>query len=438
MFSELGLHERLLKALQQQKIVKPTAVQRQAIPSAIKGKDLLVSSETGSGKTAAYVLPILQRFLSSKGPPEGTRALILAPTRELARQIMKSCEALSAFTQVKCALISGGEDYKYQRAVLRKDPEILIATPGRLKEHIEQGATLFDNLEILVLDEADRMLEMGFQDDVTAIVDECNPKRQSLLLSATLDQPGIKEMASVYLNDPELIQIRSASSEQSTIVQQIILADDIKHKERLLLWLVENQPFTKLLVFSNTKAQANRLRGILRGKKQRAATLHSEMKQAERTSTMAAFRTGSINVLVATDVASRGLDVGEIDLVINFDLSRNTDDHVHRIGRTGRAGKAGLAISFVTAKDWNHKASIERFYQTQFEHRTIKALVGAYKGPKKLKSSGKAAGSKKAKLKQKAASKTGKKIAPKARASSTAKKTTLIDGFAPIKKKKPK
>ena len=437
MFSELGLHERLLKALQQQKITKPTEVQRQAIPSAIEGKDLLVSSETGSGKTAAYVLPILQRFLSSKGPSEGTRALILAPTRELARQIMKNCEALSAFTHTKCALISGGEEYKYQRAVLRKDPEILIATPGRLKEHIEQGSTLLTNLEILVLDEADRMLEMGFQDDVTAIVDQCNPERQTLMLSATLDQFGIKEMASVYLTNPELIQIRSQSSEQSTIEQQVILADDIKHKERLLLWLVENQPFTKLLVFSNTKAQANRLRGILRGKKQRAAALHSEMKQAERTSTMTAFRNGSINVLVATDVASRGLDVGDIDLVINFDLSRNTDDHVHRIGRTGRAGKAGLAISFVAPKDWNHKASLERFYQTTFEQRTIKALVGAYKGPKKLKSSGKAAGSKKAKQKQKAALKTAKKPSSKTRSSGAVKKPVLIDGFAPIKKKKP-
>ena len=205
-----------------------------------------------------------------------------------------------------------------------------------------------------------------------------------------------------------------------------------------MLWLVENQPFKKLLVFSNTKAQANRLRGILRGKKQRAAALHSEMKQSERTSTMSAFRNGSINVLVATDVASRGLDVGDIDLVINFDLSRNSDDHVHRIGRTGRAGKEGLAISFVTPKDWNHKVTLERFYQTKFEQRTIKALVGAYKGPKKLKSSGKAAGSKKAKLKAKAVAKANKKSPAKAKKMAKAKKPVLIDGFAPMKKKKPK
>ena len=438
MFSDLGLHERLLKALQQQRIEKPTDVQLEAIPAAIAGEDLLVSSETGSGKTAAYLLPVLQQILTEQGPKEGTRALILAPTRELARQILKSAEALSRFTQVKCALISGGEDYKYQRAVFRKDPEIIIATPGRLKEHLEQGTPLFDHLEVLVLDEADRMLEMGFQEDVSAIIDQCNAERQSLLLSATLDQPGIKEMAAQLLSDPKTIQIGSDRPEQSTISQQVILADDIKHKERLLLWLVENQPFKKLLVFSNTKAQANRLRGILRGKKQRAAALHSEMKQSERTSTMSAFRNGSINVLVATDVASRGLDVGDIDLVINFDLSRNSDDHVHRIGRTGRAGKEGLAISFVTPKDWNHKVTLERFYQTKFEQRTIKALVGAYKGPKKLKSSGKAAGSKKAKLKAKAVAKANKKSPAKAKKMAKAKKPVLIDGFAPMKKKKPK
>ncbi|WP_026244584.1 DEAD/DEAH box helicase [Dasania marina] len=433
MFSAMPLNERLLRALHELNIKTPTAVQQQAIPAALAGKDLRVSAATGTGKTIAFLLPVLQPMFEGKATiAEGSRCVILAPTRELAKQIFKTCKSLCRFSYLKTALIIGGEEFKYQQALLRKDPEIIIATPGRLLEHLQKGSALLSQLEFLVLDEADKMLELGFLDDVTAIAGHSNTQRQTLMFSATLERRGIAELSAGILNEPETIQVDTHRQQHKNIRQQVILADDYEHKKNLLDWLLSNETFGKALVFTNTKTDSNRVRGFLRGKKYRAASINSDMSQEDRSTTMTSFRSGATQILVATDVASRGIDINDIDLVINFDMARNGDDYIHRIGRTGRVEQKGLAISFITAKEWNLMAAIERYVTVSFEKRTIKPLLGKYKGPKKLKSSGKAASTTK-RSKVKAAEPKKKKKKTGARPSRPVK---ALDGFAPIKKKK--
>ncbi len=397
MFADLQLDQRLLKSVDKLGFETPTPVQLQAIPLALQGRDLLVNAATGSGKTAAFLLPILQRMITEKGERAGTRALVLAPTRELARQIGKECEKLASYCGIKVGVITGGQEFKMQRALLRRDPEIIIATPGRTLELVKEGSTLFSALEFLVLDEADRLFEMGFSEDVLAIIATCNEARQTMLLSATLPA-GVRRLLQV-LRAPVRVQINSAREQHEAIKQQFILADDDKHKEKLLLWLLENETFERALVFCNTRDQATHLCGVMRYRDQRAGYLHGEVKQDVRNSTITGFREGKIKVLIASDVASRGLDVKGIDLVINFDMARKGDDYVHRIGRTGRAGEQGLAVALIGPTEWNLKASIERYLNVQLESRKVKELPSTYKGPKKLKSSGKAASTSKRKKK---------------------------------------
>lgn len=397
MFAELLLDQRLLKSVDKMGFEKPTPVQQQAIPLALEGRDLLVSAATGSGKTAAFLLPILQGMIKNPPPKEGTRALVIVPTRELARQIGKECEKLASYCGIKVGVITGGQEFKVQRALLRRDPEILIGTPGRMLELVKEGSTLFTNLEYLVLDEADRLFEMGFDEDVLAIIAQCNEARQTMLLSATLPG-GVRRLMQV-LNNPARVMVNDGREEHSSIRQQYVLADDDKHKEKLLLWLLENETFERALVFANTRDMATHLSGVMRYRGQRAGYLHGEVKQDVRNSTTTAFRDGKIKVLIASDVASRGLDVKGIDLVINFDMARKGDDYVHRIGRTGRAGETGLAVALIAPNEWNLKASIERYLNIKMEARKVKEFPGHYKGPKKVKASGKAASSNKRKKK---------------------------------------
>ena len=397
MFAELLLDQRLLKSVDKMGFEKPTPVQQQAIPLALEGRDLLVSAATGSGKTAAFLLPILQGMIKNPPPKEGTRALVIVPTRELARQIGKECEKLASYCGIKVGVVTGGQEFKVQRALLRRDPEILIGTPGRMLELVREGSTLFTNLEYLVLDEADRLFEMGFDEDVLAIIAQCNEARQTMLLSATLPG-GVRRLMQV-LNNPARVMVNDGREEHSSIRQQYVLADDDKHKEKLLLWLLENETFERALVFANTRDMATHLSGVMRYRGQRAGYLHGEVKQDVRNSTTTAFRDGKIKVLIASDVASRGLDVKGIDLVINFDMARKGDDYVHRIGRTGRAGETGLAVALIAPNEWNLKASIERYLNIKMEARKVKEFPGHYKGPKKVKASGKAATSNKRKKK---------------------------------------
>lgn len=393
-FHELIADSQLRKAIDSQGYDQPTPVQRKAIPEILAGKSLLVSSKTGSGKTAAFLLPSLQKILTDTAVnPASTRILILTPTRELARQIVKNAEQLLRFTHIKVAMICGGEELKYQKAVLRKNPEVIVATPGRMAEHIAHKSTEFSGLEFLVLDEADRMLEMGLNEDVLTIAATCRAERQTLLFSATMEQKGLRHLIKeVMLGEAEQIDVEEVAN---VIRQKMVLADDVKHKEKLLIALLAQTPFEKVVVFTNTKIKAAQLDGLLRYNKYRVSALHGDIAQDQRKISLDLFRQGKTQVLVATDVAARGLDIAGVDLIVNFDMAHSGDEYVHRIGRTGRADSEGTAISFVSSGDWNLTKNIERYLNIEFEEIKFAGVVTRYQGPHKIKSSGKAAGSKK-------------------------------------------
>jgi superfamily II DNA/RNA helicase len=390
-FSDFDLPSELIRALDKLGLTQPTPVQVQAIPPAMAGRDLLVSAATGSGKTAAFLLPMLQRFFDQ--PPRvrdgGTRGLILAPTRELAQQIAEQFLRLGSYTRLTVGVITGGESSSHQIGTLRKNPHVLVATPGRLLEHMGKGEVELTDLEMLVLDEADRMLDMGFAEDVLKILGQCSTERQSILLSATLNHRGLKPLTEQILRDPEIVSADPARALPEVIRQQIVLTDDIPHKQAVTTWLLEHETFEKALVFTNTREGAAQLGDILRAKGVRAGVLHGELEQRERNRVTGLLRNGQINVLIATDLAARGLDVPGIQLVINFDTARSGDDHLHRTGRTGRAGEQGVAISLVSHNDWNNIGSIERYLRLNFERRVIKGLEAKFQGPKKQKKSAK-------------------------------------------------
>lgn len=440
MFTELALHERLLKALAELSFDKPTTVQSAAIPPAIAGEDLYIIAQTGSGKTAAYVLPMLHRLMNDDSQPLAPRALILSPTRELAQQIHKDIQALARFTFLKAELVVGGEGFQVQAARLRKNPDIVVATPGRALEQLKASGLELSSVQTLVIDEADRMLDMGFSEDVLAIANACPEERQTMLFSATTGSAGLKHIIKQVLREPRWLELDSARDDTPAIRQQAIPVDDNAHREALLKWLLLNECAGKAIVFTNTRAMADRLGGVLRAVKGlRVHVLHGEKDQKDRKQAIERFKEGGNGVLVATDVAARGLDISELDLVINFDMPRSGDDYLHRVGRTGRAGAEGVAISLVSAHEWNLMSSIERYLRRQFQRRIIKELAGSFKGPKKVKASGKPVGPKKKKDDKKKI-KRPKKTKPATTHRPTATSGQLIpgssDGMAPPKRRK--
>jgi ATP-dependent RNA helicase SrmB len=454
LLTDLQLNPKLFKALDKLGFVEATEVQAQAIPAALAGKDLMVSAKTGSGKTAAFVLPVLNKLLASNPPKTSTRALILLPTRELALQTQKMFEKLASFTPIKCGLVIGGEAFKHQVASIRKNPEVMIATPGRLVEHLEKGNLDFKDLEVLILDEADRMLDMGFAEDMNAIAAACNPNRQNLLFSATLSHQGFSHIKAI-LRRPESIVTDSHRQAHSQIQQQFVFADDAKHKERLITALVKEESASRVFVFCNTREQCQQLGSTLQNQGLKIGHIHGEIAQSIRKQVMSRFRDGKITILVATDVAARGLDIQDVELVINYTVAHSGDDHVHRVGRTGRAGSAGKAITLVSSLEFNQMSSIERYLKIRFEPRQVKGLEATYRGPKKLKKSGKAAGVKKSAKKKVAANAKKTPVKPakqkhlKRKAApprpATAKpanvnstdgsKKTIEEGFRPLRKR---
>nr|WP_040263968.1 DEAD/DEAH box helicase [Pseudomonas massiliensis] len=443
MFSQFALHERLLKAVAELNFVEPTPVQVAAIPPALEGHDLRVTAQTGSGKTAAFVLPLLNRLIGPAKPRVDIRAIILLPTRELAQQTLKEVERFSRYTFIKAGLITGGEDFKVQAAMLRKVPDILIGTPGRLLEHLNAGNLDLAQVEVVVLDEADRMLDMGFAEDVNRLCDLCPGQRQTLLFSATTGGAGLREMIAKVLKAPRHLMVNNVSDLSEATRQQIITADHNAHKESILQWLLANETYRKAIVFTNTRSMADRVYGHLVAKDFKVFVLHGEKDQKDRKLAIERLKQGSAKILVATDVAARGLDVEGLDLVVNFDMPRSGDEYVHRVGRTGRAGSEGLAISLICHGDWNLMSSIERYLKQQFERRVIKEVKGTYQGPKKVKASGKAVGVKKKKT-DKDKKTTGKSAAPKRApagrkpAAKPAESSGLAsqDGLAPLRKRK--
>lgn len=435
MFDDLIKHPRILVGLEQQSLVEPTNIQRECIPPILNGKDVLACAETGSGKTLAFGLPIMQKLLEVDARGSATRALILSPTRELAYQIYKVFKSFCDLSDLNAGLLTGGDDFKYQAAVLRKNPEIIVATPGRLVDHLKRDSCDLSDLEFLVLDEADRMLDMGFAEDMAVISKACSDQHQTLMFSATLKHKGVEKIAANLLVSPISITTQSIREQHNLITQQQLLADDVAHKERLLFWLLANETFDKAIIFCNKRIEAERLQFEVRRHREGIALLHGEMTQDERRFTIEQFRNGQRQVLIATDVAARGLDIDGVDLVVNFDMARKGDDYVHRIGRTGRAGNSGKSISLIMPNEWNLKASIERYLQVRFENRVIKALQGNYKGPRKLKSSGKAASL----GKRKKSSTGGRGNRAESRRSAARRRGNLMDsqGMAPIRKRNP-
>ena len=442
MFEELTLDRRLQLGLDAMGLEEATEVQRAVVPAALAGKDLRVSAETGSGKTLAYLIPLVQKILSQKaGAEAGTLALILVPTRELARQVLKHALPLLEKSPLTAQAITGGADFKFQKSLFRRNPEIIIATPGRLLEHCEKGSADLNSLQTLVLDEADRMLDMGFREDVLKIAGYCADQRQVLMLSATLKHKGLGAVAKSLLRKPEKIAVGQVRQPHSSIFHQLILADSQQHKDKLLIALLQLGGFRRALVFGNKRSTAVRLAGLLRYHKLRCACLHGELSTEERKQVVHQFSDDKIDIVCASDVAARGLDVKDIDLVVNFDLPHSGDDYLHRTGRTGRAGAEGLAVSLVAAPEWNLLISIERYLKLSFERRSLPGLKAKYNGPKKQKSSGKAAGTRKKRSKNVPdKSKTrhrNQKNRGKAPGKSADKAAATNDGFAPLMKKKP-
>jgi ATP-dependent RNA helicase SrmB len=442
-FAELLDSPQILRAINELGYTMATQVQEKAIPLALEGKDLLVQSKTGSGKTAAFLLPSISRILTEiSSSPLSTRVLILTPTRELARQIVKNAQELLKYTSLKIGMICGGEELKYQKALLRKNPEIIVATPGRLAEHIAHQSTDFSGLEILILDEADRMMDMGLHDDLVKIVARCSTEKQTLLFSATLEQKNLRQLIQDVMGD-KIAEKIIIDDVPNPIDHKIVLSDGNLHKDKLLLACLQNYPHQKAIVFANTRARVDELSGLLKRQGHAVSLLHGEITQDERKKALDRFRQSKTTVLVATDVAARGLDIESVELVVNIDMAYSGDEYLHRIGRTGRAGQSGLAISFVTAKDWNLTKGIERYLGIQMEIVQVPGLTAAYKGPEKLKASGKAVGIKKKtaekpkapekKVKERLRDK--KNVGKRRQPSNAVTENQNPDGFAPPKKK---
>jgi ATP-dependent RNA helicase RhlE len=355
-FSALGLSEKILEGVKAMGYVEPTPIQLRAIPLILSGKDVIGSAQTGTGKTAAFALPILSKL----GPhAPGPRVLILEPTRELAAQVETAIRDYSRFTDLKTTVVFGGVGYGKQNDELKAGTDTVVATPGRLLDHLEQGTFRLDKVQFLVLDEADRMLDMGFLPDVRHIVEKCPRARHTSLFSATVP-PQIETLIQWAMHSPETIEIGARRTPAETVKHVIYPVSDTQ-KTDLLLELLKRVNYNSVLVFCRTKHGADRVAGLLKRANHAVAVLHSNRTQREREQALQGFREGKYEVLVATDIAARGLDIADVSHVINYDVPQHPEDYIHRIGRTGRAEASGDAFTIMVAEDAPHVYSIERF-----------------------------------------------------------------------------
>ena len=374
-FESLGLAPVILSALQEAGFKQPTTVQEQAIPAALAGQDLMVSAQTGSGKTAAFMLPSLQRIshrAANKG--KGVQILVLTPTRELAMQISDATRNYGAnMTGLRSATVVGGVPYGAQLKALSRRVDVLVATPGRLIDHLKAKRVDLSGLQVLVLDEADRMLDMGFIEDIETIVAATPATRQTLLFSATLDN-SIARLARDMLRDPQRIDVMGAKSKHENITQSLLYADNEQHKLQLLNHLLRDASLDQAIVFTATKRGADQLAGQLSEQGFPAAPLHGDMNQRQRTRTLDQLHRRRLRILVATDVAARGIDVPGISHAINYDLPMQPEDYTHRIGRTGRAGNQGSAFTLATHTERHKIKRLERFLGQPIPAQTIAGL----------------------------------------------------------------
>jgi ATP-dependent RNA helicase RhlE len=396
LFSELGLLPALETAVASEGYVEPTPIQVRAIPHVLAGRDLLGLAQTGTGKTAAFALPILQRFAplastSTSPARHPVRALVLAPTRELAVQVAQSFRDYGKHLPLRSTVVYGGVDMNAQIAELRRGVEVLVATPGRLLDHVQNKTVMFNQVSVLVLDEADRMLDMGFLPDIKRIIALLPRERQNLLFSATFPDE-IRTLAKTLLRNPAEIQVtpRNVAAE---LVSHVLHPVAREKKREFLAYLIQTRGLKQVLVFTATRIGANRLAHQLRLDHIHAGAIHGDKTQGEREAALADFKAGKTAVLVATDVASRGLDIEGLPQVINFDVPRSPEDYVHRIGRTGRAGLTGEAISLVAPEDMESLAAIERLIKKRIERvlvpgfqpsgATVAALMGDQPSPRR-------------------------------------------------------
>lgn len=365
-FADLGLSDALLDAIELQGYTEPSPIQAKAIPHVIAGKDVMAAAQTGTGKTAGFTLPILHR-LSNTPKPQGkgnqARVLILTPTRELAAQVAASVETYGQNLKIKTAVVFGGVKINPQMQKLRGGVDVLIATPGRLLDLHNQNAVHFDHLEVLVLDEADRMLDMGFIHDIRRIIKMLPKKRQNLLFSATFSN-DIRQLAKTIVHEPVEVSVSPPNSTVE-LVKQSLIAVEKADKTRVLTRLINDSDWFQVLVFSRTKHGANRLAKQLVAKGIEASAIHGNKSQGARTKALAEFKAGKVRVLVATDIAARGIDIDQLPHVVNFDLPQVAEDYVHRIGRTGRAGASGEAISLVSHDEFKLLTAIERLIKKE-------------------------------------------------------------------------
>ena len=378
-FKHLIPQEKILKALDEQGLKIPTPIQLQAIPKILEGGDLRASAQTGTGKTAAFLLPILQKIAldeqnESKMKFKGPKVLILVPTRELAIQVSKEAAKFSKYlSKMKTVCIYGGAPYPMQNRELSRPYEILVATPGRLIDHMERGRIVFGRLEVLILDEADRMLDMGFLGPVEEIAAATPADRQTLMFSATFNK-HVNRLSERLLKNPTQIEIKPQIDAKENIEQRLHPVDDLNHKYRLLDHFLADETLVQTIIFTSTKRQADTLVDILLEKGHKADALHGDMNQRQRERTIEKLRKGFLRVLVATDVAARGIDIQSITHVINFDLPNSAEDYVHRIGRTGRAGKSGIALSLASPKERYLVREIEKYTGLQIASIVIPGL----------------------------------------------------------------
>ncbi|HGJ5897993.1 ATP-dependent RNA helicase SrmB [Arsenophonus apicola] len=381
-FSELELDQSLLNALDDKGYERPTAIQLATIPAAMEGRDILGSSPTGTGKTAAYLLPVIQHLLDfprkRSGPP---RILILAPTRELAMQVAEQAKALAKYTHIDIATITGGVSYVNHAEIFSENQDIVVATTGRLLQYIKEENFDCRAIETLILDEADRMLDMGFANDIETIAGETRWRKQTMLFSATLAGEAIHDFANRLLNNPHEIDADPSRRERKKIQQYYYRADNLEHKTALLCHLLKQPDATKSIIFVRKRERAHELVQWLQQANIKTWLLEGEMVQAKRTEAVKRLNSRQINVLVATDVASRGLDIDDISHVFNFDLPRTADVYLHRIGRTARAGRKGIAISLVEAHDQPLLGKISRYLKEPLKIRVIDSLRPTTKAP---------------------------------------------------------
>lgn len=372
-FENLNLHPTILRAVLEAGYTNPTAIQAQAIPQALEGRDIMASAQTGTGKTAAFTLPALNLLATPhESKSRGPRILVLTPTRELAAQVNDAARKYGKYIRARCVSIVGGMPYPLQNKLLSQPLDILVATPGRFIDHMERGRIDLSRLQMLVLDEADRMLDMGFMPDVEKICAALPSNRQTLLFSATLD--GIMHIGKQFLQNPLTIQVAAQKAKHANIEQRLHFVDDMTHKNKLLEHLLIGDDVNQTIIFTSTKRHADVLAEDLYAAGHKTAALHGDMTQGARNRTLTKLRHGDVKVLVATDVAARGIDVQGISHVINYDLPKFAEDYVHRIGRTGRANNTGVAISFASNVDRHLLRKIEQYTGQKLEAAVIEGF----------------------------------------------------------------